>query len=478
MTGQAAMNNGSGIVIFGGTGDLAYRKLFPALYNLHVLNELPEDYQIIGIGRRDYSQEDYLTIVKDWMQKYSRVKYLDQRFEDFSERIHYYRMDFDKPEQYADLLAYFDAIKLQGEVIFYYAVAPQYFLPITKNLSIRNCRLRECKVIVEKPFGNDLASAHQLSEELKQSFLPGHVYYIDHYLGKEMILNIMTIRFFNSIFKGVWNKDFIESVQINAFETVGVESRGGYYDESGALRDMMQNHLFQILSIVAMEEPTNMGSDAIKAAQSQVFQDLKPIVPQEIKDHLVMGQYEGYRQEEKVSPDSKTETYAAMKLFVDNERWQGVPFYIRTGKKLFSRESEVIVQFKSTTEDAEGNILIIKIQPDEGIYLKFNIKKPGKENGIQVVKMDFCQSCILENRINTPEAYERLLKACMISDQSLFSKWDQIELSWNYIDHAVDSYHKYDGTLYSYEAGTSGPKEADHLLLHNKHYWIEAEMFL
>ncbi|RRD96266.1 glucose-6-phosphate dehydrogenase [Clostridiales bacterium COT073_COT-073] len=472
------MSNGSGIVIFGGTGDLAYRKLFPALYNLHVLEELPTDYQIIGIGRRDYSRWDYLTIVKEWLQKYSRVKYLEERFTDFSERIHYYKMDFDKAEQYPDLLAYFDEIKLQGEVIFYYAVAPQYFLPITKNLSIRNCRLRECKVIVEKPFGDDLTSAHALSKELKQSFLPGHVYYIDHYLGKEMILNIMTIRFFNSIFKGVWNKDFIESVQINAFETVGVESRGGYYDESGALRDMMQNHLFQILSIVAMEEPTAMESEEIKAAQLKVFQDLKPIVPTEIGKHLVLGQYAGYRQEDKVAPDSQTETYAAMKLLIDNERWQGVPFYIRTGKKLFSRESEVIIQFKQTAKEAEGNILIIKIQPDEGVYLKFNIKKPGKENGVQVVKMDFCQSCILENRINTPEAYERLLKACMNSDQSLFSKWDQIELCWNFIDQAIDSYQKYSGALYPYQAGTAGPKEADHLLLHDQHYWIEAEMFL
>lgn len=478
MTGQATMNSGSGIVIFGGTGDLAYRKLFPALYNLHVLDELPADYQIIGIGRRDYSREDYLRIVNEWLQKYSRVKYLEERFADFSERIHYYRMDFDKPEQYMDLLAYFDEIGLQGEVIFYYAVAPQYFLPITKNLSIRNCRLKECKVIVEKPFGNDLQSAHQLSTELKQSFLPDHVYYIDHYLGKEMILNIMTIRFFNSIFKGVWNRDFIESVQINAFETVGVETRGGYYDESGALRDMVQNHLFQILSIVAMEEPVEMESEAIKAAQLKAFADLKPIVPEEIADYLVLGQYEGYRQEDKVADDSTTETYAAMKIMIENERWQGVPFYIRTGKKLFSRESEVIVQFKSTTEEAEGNILIIKIQPDEGVYLKFNIKKPGKENGVQVVKMDFCQSCILENRINTPEAYERLLKACMISDQSLFSKWDQIETCWNYIDHAVESYKRHAGYLYPYAVGTAGPKEADSLLLNDKHYWIEAEMFL
>lgn len=473
MTGQETISKGNGLVIFGGTGDLAYRKLFPALYNLHVLNELPADYQVIGIGRRDYSQTDYLQIVQAWLQKYSRVKYLEERFTDFARRIHYYKMDFDQADQYAGLLSYFDQAGLRGGIIFYYAVAPQYFLPITQNLSICNCKLNRCKVIVEKPFGDDLASARQLSEDLKASFLPGHVYYIDHYLGKEMIINIMTIRFFNSIFKGVWNRDFIDSVQINAFETVGVESRGGYYDKSGALRDMMQNHLFQILSIVAMEEPDQMESEDIKACQLKVFQDLKAIAPEKISKYMVLGQYRGYQAEDRVDPKSQTETYAALKVLIDNERWQGVPFYIRTGKKLKQRESEVIVQFKPTQKEAEGNILIIKIQPDEGVYLKFNIKKPGKENGVEVVKMDFCQSCILENRINTPEAYERLIKACMNSDQSLFSKWDQIELSWNYIDHVVASYKDHGGQVYTYEPDTAGPKEADHLLLYDHHQWIE-----
>lgn len=476
MSGQQ-MNKESGMVIFGGTGDLAYRKLFPALYNLHVLNELPEDYKVIGIGRRDYSQADYLGIVKEWLQKYSRVKYLEEHFADFSKRISYYKMDFDNPAEYESLLQYFKENQLNHEIIFYYAVAPQFFLPITQNLRIRNCLLNQCKVIVEKPFGKDLESAHALSEELRASFLPDNIFYIDHYLGKEMILNIMTIRFFNSIFKGVWNKDFIESVQINAFETVGVETRGGYYDESGAVRDMMQNHLFQILSLVAMEEPANMESEAIKKAQQRIFEDLKPIAPETIEEHLILGQYEGYRGEDKVNPESKTETYAAMRLFIENERWRNVPFYIRTGKKLFSRESEVIVQFKKTVKEAEGNILIIKIQPDEGIYLKFNIKKPGKEQEVQTVKMDFCQSCILENRINTPEAYERLLRAAMNSDQSLFSKWNQIETCWKYIDHAVESYEKHSGKLYPYEQGSAGPKEADNLLKGDNHYWISAEMF-
>lgn len=472
---QADRNKGNGIVIFGGTGDLAYRKLFPALYNLHVLGELPADYRIVGIGRRSYTQEEYLAIIRDWLQKYSRIKYLEERFCDFARRISYYPMDFTSAGEYSALLGYFTEIGLNGEIIFYYAVAPQYFLPITQNLKARDCGLKRCKVVVEKPFGKDLSSAHELSEQLRNSFLPEHIYYIDHYLGKEMILNIMTIRFFNSIFKGVWNREFIDFVQINAFETVGVESRGGYYDESGALRDMMQNHLFQILSIVAMEEPANMESEAIKKAQQRIFEDLKPIVPAEIEQSMILGQYEGYRSEEKVRPDSQTETYAAMRIFIENERWRDVPFYIRTGKKLFSRESEVIIQFKATPKAAERNVLIIKIQPDEGIYLKFNIKKPGLEKEVQTVKMDFCQSCILENRINTPEAYERLLKACMNSDKSLFSQWNQIETCWKFIDQAIDSYRQHSGRVYPYAPGTAGPKEADRLLLRENHSWIAAE---
>ena len=471
---QADKNNG-GVVIFGGTGDLAYRKLFPALYNLHVLGELPADYRIIGIGRRSYTQAEYLEIIRSWLQKYSRIKYLEERFHEFARRISYYAMDFTNADEYGALLSYFAEMGLDGETIFYYAVAPQYFLTITQSLKRSNCRLNHCKVVVEKPFGKDLSSAHELSEWLKDSFLPENVYYIDHYLGKEMILNIMTIRFFNSIFKGVWNRDFIEFVQINAFETVGVESRGGYYDESGALRDMMQNHLFQILSIVAMEEPANMESEAIKKAQQRIFEDLKPIVPAEIEQSMILGQYEGYRSEEKVSADSQTETYAAMRIFIENERWRDVPFYIRTGKKLLSRESEVIIQFKATAKTAERNVLIIKIQPDEGVYLKFNIKKPGMEKDIQAVKMNFCQSCILENRINTPEAYERLLKACMDSDRSLFSQWNQIETCWKFMDRAIESYRQHSGRLYSYQPGTEGPKEADRLLLKEDHSWIAAD---
>ncbi|MBP1997647.1 glucose-6-phosphate dehydrogenase [Peptostreptococcus canis] len=460
MNGLKTMKN-NGIVIFGGTGDLAYRKLFPALYNLFCLGKLPRDYRIVGIGRRDYSQEDYKNIVRDWMKDFSRLKYTESDFNEFKELIHYYEMDMSKEEDYNGLI---DFLNNQGiiksELIYYYAVSPQLFLPITNGLKKVQCCTGKTKVIIEKPFGENIESAEKVYDSLREYFKDENIYHIDHYLGKEMIINIMTLRFENAIFSGVWNKDFIEKVEINAYESVGVDSRGGYYDKSGALADMVQNHLFQIMSIVAMEKPEDSSSYMIKEAQGEVFKSLKPIISENIDENLVMGQYKGYREEEKVNSDSTTETYVSLKVEIDNDRWRGVPFILRTGKKLHTRESEVVISFKSMSKNAGGNSIIIKIQPDEGVKLDFNIKKPGTENQIEKVGMDFCQSCILENRENTPEAYERLLYACMESDRSLFSQWNHIELSWNYINNIIDSYKKYSNKLYMYEQGTKGPKEA------------------
>lgn len=467
------MNN-RGIVIFGGTGDLAYRKLFPALYNLHCLGSLPDDYKIVGIGRRDYTNEDYINIINEWTKEFSRLQYTEKDFEEFKKRIKYYKMDMTNMQEYNGLVDFIEENNMKDGLIYYYAVSPGLFGPISEGLKSANCSsekknsledksccMGDTKVIIEKPFGNDLESAKEIYRNLKSYFKDDNIYHIDHYLGKEMIINIMTLRFANAIFKGVWNREFIDRVDINVYETVGVDSRGGYYDKSGALADMIQNHLFQIMSIVAMEEPKDSSSKAIKDAQSNVFKSLKEVSPAEIDDVLLMGQYKGYRDEDKVDPNSVTETYVAMKLEIDNERWNGVPFYLRTGKKLHKRESEVVVSFKSTSEGVPGNNIIIKIQPDEGVKINFNIKKPGTETKvIEEVGMDFCQSCILENRMNTPEAYERLIKACMDSDKSLFSQWEQIEISWNFINRIIDLYKKNSNKLYFYEAGTKGPKES------------------
>ena len=459
MTGLETMRNKTAITLFGGTGDLTYRKLLPALYNLNGLGKLADDFKIVVIGRREYSQADYINIVRNWVKEHARTKFDDEQFESYAKRIIYFKMNMTNEDDYAMLQEFYAREDIQNHV-YYFAVAPSFFMTITNGLK-KHCSENNAKVIIEKPFGEDLEKAGLLNNELEKFFNQDEIYHIDHYLGKEMIQNILSLRFKNIIFKGIWNKDFIENVQITAAETVGVGTRASYYDKSGALKDMVQNHLLQVLSLVAMEEPKGTESSRIHESQYNLLSALKPI--EDVRDSLVMGQYEGYLQEENIPADSKTETYAALKLYVDNERWQGVPFFIRTGKKMDSRETQVVVQFKAVG-DVPGNVLIIRIQPDEGVYVQFNAKKPGTEKELQQISLDFCQSCILENRINTPEAYERLLDACFKGDRSLFSQWDQIVASWTFVNDLIAKYEEQGSPLYTYEQGSKGPKEADELV--------------
>ena len=459
MTGLEIMENKTAITLFGGTGDLTYRKLLPALYNLNGLGKLADDFKIVVIGRREYSQADYINIVRNWVKEHARTKFDDEQFESYAKRIIYFKMNMTNEDDYAMLQEFYAREDIQNHV-YYFAVAPSFFMTITNGLK-KHCSENNAKVIIEKPFGEDLEKAGLLNNELEKFFNQDEIYHIDHYLGKEMIQNILSLRFKNIIFKGIWNKDFIKNVQITAAETVGVGTRASYYDKSGALKDMVQNHLLQVLSLVAMEEPKGTESSRIHESQYNLLSALKPI--EDVRDSLVMGQYEGYLQEENIPADSKTETYAALKLYVDNERWQGVPFFIRTGKKMDSRETQVVVQFKAVG-DVPGNVLIIRIQPDEGVYFQFNAKKPGTEKELQQISLDFCQSCILENRINTPEAYERLLDACFKGDRSLFSQWDQIVASWTFVNDLIAKYEEQGSPLYTYEQGSKGPKEADKLV--------------
>ena len=459
MTGLETMGNKTAITLFGGTGDLTYRKLLPALYNLNGLGKLADDFKIVVIGRREYSQADYINIVRNWVKEHARTKFDDEQFESYAKRIIYFKMNMTNEDDYAMLQEFYAREDIQNHV-YYFAVAPSFFMTITNGLK-KHCSENNAKVIIEKPFGEDLEKAGLLNNELEKFFNQDEIYHIDHYLGKEMIQNILSLRFKNIIFKGIWNKDFIENVQITAAETVGVGTRASYYDKSGALKDMVQNHLLQVLSLVAMEEPKGTESSRIHESQYNLLSALKPI--EDVRDSLVMGQYEGYLQEENIPADSKTETYTALTLYVDNERWQGVPFFIRTGKKMDSRETQVVVQFKAVG-DVLGNVLIIRIQPDEGVYFQFNAKKPGTEKELQQISLDFCQSCILENRINTPEAYERLLDACFKGDRSLFSQWDQIVASWTFVNDLIAKYEEQGSPLYNYEQGSKGPKEADKLV--------------
>ena len=459
MTGLETMRNKTAITLFGGTGDLTYRKLLPALYNLNGLAKLADDFKIVVIGRREYSQADYINIVRTWVKEHARTKFDDEEFESYAKRIIYFKMNMTNEDDYEMLQNFYVEQDIQNHV-YYFAVAPSFFMTITNGLQ-KHCSENNAKVIIEKPFGEDLEKAGLLNDELEKFFNQDEIYHIDHYLGKEMIQNILSLRFKNIIFKGIWNKDFIENVQITAAETVGVGTRASYYDKSGALKDMVQNHLLQVLSLVAMEEPKGTESIRIHESQYNLLSALKPI--EDVRDSLVMGQYEGYLQEENIPIDSKTETYAALKLYIDNERWEGVPFFIRTGKKMDNRETQVVVQFKAVG-DVPGNVLIIRIQPDEGVYFQFNAKKPGTEQELQQISLDFCQSCILENRINTPEAYERLLDACFKGDRSLFSQWDQIVASWTFVNKLIAKYEEQGSPLYTYEQGSKGPKEADELV--------------
>ena len=454
--------------IFGGTGDLTFRKLMPAQYNITASNAPEKDFRIVIIGRRDYSTEQYCALIKDWVKKFARMPYDEDTFNHFCQRITYFKMDFSNLEEYTRLAKFYAEENLT-EYIFYFAVAPRFFAVIAHGLrSVENAD--KGKVILEKPFGENLEAAKKLNEQLEAFFPAENIYRIDHYLGKEMVRNIQTIRFTNPIFANLWNSQYIESVQISAFEDLGIGSRGNYYDTSGALKDMVQNHLFQILSIVAMEWPEQFSTQAMHDAQLRVLKSFRKV--EDIRDNMVLGQYKGYRQEKNVALDSNTETYAALRLFIDNERWWNTPFYIRTGKKLKCREMEIAIVFRQTFIAAPQNILIIKIQPNEGVHLQFNVKKPGDTDEITQAKMNFIQNSSYINKINTPEAYERLIMACIRGERSWFSQWDQIETSWEFVEHLKDLYHWNKLPIFSYEPGSDGPAEAENLLKRFGHNWI------
>ena len=457
------------VTICGGTGDLTFRKLLPALYNIEASKDRELCTKIVVIGRRDYSTETYREAARGWVETFARLQFDEEIYRKFAEHIVYYKMDFTDEKAYGELDHFYRGLAVKNH-IFYFAVAPRFFCTIVNGLKAV-AGAKDGKVVVEKPFGENLLAAAGLNKTMEAFFNPDHIYRIDHYLGKEMVRNIQVIRFANPIFSNVWDAGHIECIQISAMEEVGVEARGSYYDHSGALKDMVQNHLFQILSIVAMERPESLLVEDMHREQIRVLKAL--CLPEDISEDMVLGQYEGYREEPSVRGDSVTETYAAMRLWVDNDRWRGMPFYIRTGKRLGKREMQVAVVFKSPGKEMEPNILNIKIQPTEGVYLQFNIKRPGETEEIALAKMDFCQSCLAANRMNTPEAYERLLGACMRGERSWFSQWDQIETSWRYVDEVREMYYEKGLPVYVYRQGFGGPAEAEALLGRHGHRWCE-----
>ncbi|PKM89461.1 MAG: glucose-6-phosphate dehydrogenase [Firmicutes bacterium HGW-Firmicutes-10] len=484
------MNNGklnkTVFTIFGGTGDLTYRKLLPAFYNLFSLFKMPQDFEILILGRKDYTTESYIEVIKPWLKKFTRTNYRDEVFERMSEHLRYLVVNFTEERDYSLIKDVYEEWGGVQQRLYYLAVAPQFFAPIA--FSLKNSGILDEKhshqVMIEKPFGVDITSAQILHQQMCQAFDDDSIYRIDHYLGKEMIQNIMSVRFNNTLFEGIWNNHQIDNIQISALETVGVENRGAYYDQTGALKDMVQNHLFQILSIVGMEKPLDSSAQAIQSEQVKVLDALVPIEKGKLNEHLILGQYnkgtsgdmsvKGYLEEDNISVDSTTETYVAMKLFVDTPRLSGVPIYIRTGKRCDRRSTEVAIQFKAP-QGVLPNLLIIKIYPDEGIYLRFNAKKPGTTPEVVPVFMDFCQSCVYENRINTPEAYERLIEAAFKKDKALFTSWPQVLASWRFIDHLIDRIKEEKMVVYPYPAGQSGPSVSDEMLRRENRHWIDEE---
>ncbi len=437
------------ITIFGATGDLSYRKLMPALYMLLQGGKLSPEDKIIAIGRRDYSNDTFAEITKKWIKTSIRTQFDEEVFSQFCLNLSYLKMDFTNPSEYHELANFFCATTPNDNLI-YYAVAPQFFDVISEGIISLPC-IGQPKIIIEKPFGETLYEAKKLSDKLSDRFGAENIYHIDHYLGKEMVQSILAIRFKNSIFKACWNKNYIDHVKIYACEELGVETRAGYYDKAGALKDMVQNHLMQILSLVAMDEPRD-ASD-IKHRQAEAMRRLRPVDNFGIKKALLLGQYDGYRNSDGVDVNSQTETFACLKLFVDSERFEGVPFYLLTGKKMAKREMNIVVVFKNADDSVAPDCLTFKVQPTEGVYLEFNIKEPGESQEITRANMDFCQSCNIVFHMNTPEAYERLLYAAICSDGTWFSTWEQIEICWSYIENLKKLYFESNIPLANYPQG-------------------------
>ncbi|HEV2528695.1 MAG TPA: glucose-6-phosphate dehydrogenase [Thermomicrobiales bacterium] len=490
------------MVIFGVTGDLTARKLMPSLYDLAVGHPLPEGFAIVGVARRDWTDESFREEMRAAVVRGARTPVTDQAWKQFSEGLFYVQGDFATEQTYTDLSARLNAIdaerRTQGNRLFYLATSPNAFPDIVRNLGESGIAERReiygdegaswNRVVVEKPFGHDVESARTLIQEMASVFSEEQIYRIDHYLGKETVQNVMAFRFANILFEPIFSRSYVEQVQITAAEAIGVEGRGGYYDDSGALRDMVQSHLLQLLTVVAMEPPAVFDGDAVRDEKVKVLRAIVPPQGSTVETRTVRGQYgagfaggkpvDGYIGEKGVKEGSQTETFAALKLEIDNWRWADVPFYLRTGKRMPRRVTEIAITFKKVPHlmfrnlgdsAPDSNVITMRIQPDEGIALRFAAKVPGPSNRLRNVPMDFYYGSTFGEA--SPDAYERLLLDAMLGDPTLFQRRDEVETAWTLMQPILDGWAEGKSPTRTYESGTWGPAEADQMLRDDGYQW-------
>jgi glucose-6-phosphate 1-dehydrogenase len=484
------------IVIFGGNGDLAHRKLLPALYNLHLDGLLPPRFAIVGIGRKELSDDTYREFAKDGITKFSRRPIDEQAWQTFAAMLFFVNASLDADQGLAPLGARLDIIEhergMRGDRIYYLALPPGLFVPTVKQLERARFVSRTgepvARLVVEKPIGRDLDSARAINDAIAEVFDERQIYRIDHYLGKETVQNILVMRFANSIFEPLFNQRYVDHVQITVAEEEGVGTRAGYYEQAGALRDMVQNHLLQLLALVATEPPHALDADVIRDEKLEVLQSLRPIVGAAVDANVVRAQYTagfdlgkpvpGYREETGVDPRSRTETFVALQIFIDNWRWAGVPFFLRTGKRLPKRASEISVHLKEVppilfnanpSARLDPNVLSVRIQPDEGFSLGISSKIPGPNVRIYPVKMDFHYGSTFGG--SSPEAYERLLLDVIVGDPTLFMRRDAVEAAWRWVMPIIERWAETTDSLPTYPAGTWGPAEADKLIESTGRRW-------
>ena len=489
------MNNNDHIyVIFGASGDLTKRKLVPAIYSLFVQNMLPEKFVLLGVSRTEFSDDEFRANMKSAISEFKEIDD-DSKIDGFIKKIFYKSISFDETTTYQKLKKRITELRknnnISGNTIFYLSTPPSLYGTIPQHLAAVGLNIQDDgwkRLIIEKPFGYDLQSALKLKDQLLKDWNEEQIFRIDHYLGKETVQNLLVTRFSYGIFEPLWNRNYINHIEITSAESIGVEKRGGYYESSGAIRDMVQNHLLQVVGLTAMESPSSLEPIAIRNEILKVFQSLRPIKIEDVKNVAIRGQYlsskikgeqvPGYREEEGVDPESVTETYAAIKFYIDNWRWGSVPFYIRTGKRLPTRVTEVVIHFKPTPHFLFSqndvcqscNQLVIRIQPDEGILLKFGMKTPGAGFDVQNVNMDFHYSDLTNQRI--PSAYERLLYDTMKGDATLFARTEEVLEAWKFLSPVIDCWkNDKDVPLFGYPAGTWGPENADDLIEDKKMTW-------